>query len=150
MSPDMEGLVQTSLNLGQVYIQGDQIVTRFMVRSSLNSQRDEIVEKVRSLARSFGGETDVPTSSAAWEYRTESRLRDAVVQAFHNVYGTDPQIMAMHGGLECGVLAGKMPGLDCISYGPDLTDIHTPAERLHIASVQRVWALTLEILKNLK
>ena len=72
-----------------------------------------------------------------------------MVEAFRAVYGTEPKIAALHAGLECGILSGKLPRLDCISYGPDLTNIHTPRERLHIASTGRVWALTLEALRRL-
>ena len=73
-----------------------------------------------------------------------------MTDAFHTVYGAEPRIAAMHTSLECGVLSGKMPDLDCISFGPDLTSIHTPRERLHIASTERTWKLTLETLKRLK
>ena len=70
-------------------------------------------------------------------------------EAFRAVYGEEPRIAALHAGLECGILSGKMPELDCISFGPDLTNIHTPGERLHIASTERTWLLTLETLKRL-
>ena len=150
MSPDMPGLVQTSLNLGQVSTQDASVTCRIMVRSGIDSQKDEIAGKVIALAGSLGGSAEIPTKSPAWEYKPDSPLRDTAVRAFRSVYGKDPQISGMHGGLECGVLSGKMPRLDCLSYGPDLTDIHTPDERLHIASAKRVWDLTLEILKQLK
>ena len=150
MSPDVPGLVQTSLNLGQVHTQENTVVCRFMVRSNIDSQKNEIIAKVRALAESLGGVVEIPTSSSAWEYKQASPLRDTVIKAFRSVYGEEPQIAAMHGGLECGVLSGKIPQLDCISYGPNLTGIHTPEERLHIASTKRVWQLTLEILKHLK
>ena len=150
MSPDMPGLVQTSLNLGHVLSEESKCVCRFMVRSSVDSQKEETVDKVSALTKSLGGFVEYPTNSPAWEYRPESKLRDTVVKSFRQIYGREPQIAAMHGGLECGMLSAKMPQLDCISYGPDLTDIHTPAERLHIASARRVWELTLEILKELR
>ena len=150
MSSDMPGLVQTSLNLGRVSSDETSFSCRFMVRSSIDSQKKEIVDKVCALTHALGGSVELPTTSPAWEYRPESKLRDTVVDAYRRVYGKDPQLAAMHGGLECGVLSAKIPQLDCISYGPDLTDIHTPAERLHIASAQRVWKLTLEVLKALK
>jgi dipeptidase D len=93
---------------------------------------------------------EIPASYSAWQYRPDSHLRDVMVEAFRAVYGEEPRIAALHAGLECGILSGKMPDLDCISFGPDLTNIHTPRERLHIASTERTWKLTLETLKRLK
>ena len=150
MSAEVAGLVQTSLNLGQVYTEGDSVVSRFMVRSSVNSQAAETTEKVIALTRALGGTVDIPASYSAWQYRPDSHLRDVMVEAFRAVYGEEPKIAALHAGLECGILSGKMPELDCISFGPDLTNIHTPRERLHIASTERTWKLTLETLKRLK
>ena len=150
MSAEVAGLVQTSLNLGQVYTDGDAVIARFMIRSSVNSQAAETTEKVITLTRALGGAVDIPASYSAWQYRPDSHLRDVMVEAFRAVYNEEPKIAALHAGLECGILSGKMPDLDCISFGPDLTNIHTPRERLHIASTERTWKLTLETLKRLK
>ena len=150
MSADVPGLVQTSLNLGQVFSEEDKVTARFMVRSSVNSQKDETTERVAALVKTLGGSIEIPASYSAWEYRPDSPLRDVTVEAFRAVYGEEPTIAALHAGLECGILSGKMPELDCISFGPDLTNIHTPRERLHIASTRRVWQLTLETLKRIR
>ena len=150
MSAEVPGLVQTSLNLGQVYTDGDTVGARFMIRSSVNSQAAETTEKVITLTRALGGAVEIPASYSAWQYRPDSHLRDVMVEAFRAVYGEEPRVAALHAGLECGILSGKMPDLDCISFGPDLTNIHTPRERLHIASTERTWKLTLETLKRLK
>ena len=150
MSADVEGLVQTSTNLGVVSTEGDCVKASFMVRSSVNSQRDETADRIELLAVTLGGTVQKPVTNSAWEYRAHSPLREVMVEAFREVYGEEPVISALHAGLECGVLAGKLPGLDCISIGPDLTDIHTPRERLHIASAMRIWRLVLETLKRLK
>ena len=150
MSAEVAGLVQTSLNLGQVYTDGDAVIARFMIRSSVNSQAAETTGKVIALTEALGGTVDIPASYSAWQYRPDSHLRDVMVEAFRAVYGEEPRIAALHAGLECGILSGKMPDLDCISFGPDLTNIHTPRERLHIASTERTWTLTLETLKRLK
>ena len=112
--------------------------------------KDETTERVAALTKALGGSIEIPASYSAWEYRPDSPLRDVTVEAFRAVYGEEPTIAALHAGLECGILSGKMPELDCISFGPDLTNIHTPRERLHIASTQRVWKLTLETLKRLR
>lgn len=150
MSAEVPGLVQTSLNLGRVYMEDDSILFSLMLRSSVNSQNWEVYDKVYTLCAMLGGKTNVSTSYCAWEYQPESALRDIMIEAFRAVYNEEPKIAALHAGLECGILSGKLPGLDCISFGPDLTDIHTPRERLHIASTERTWLLTLETLKRLK
>ena len=150
MSAEVPGMVQTSLNLGHVYTEDGAVTARFMIRSSVDSQAAETTEKVITLTKALGGTVDIPASYSAWPYRPDSRLRDVMVGAFRAVYNEEPKIAAIHAGLECGILSGKMPGLDCISFGPDLTDIHTPRERLHIASTERTWQLTLETLKRLR
>ena len=150
MSPEVPGLVQTSLNLGQVRTEAESVTARFMVRSSVNSQRDETALRVAALTETLGGSVEIPAAYSAWEYRADSPLRERMVEAFRAVYGEEPKIEALHAGLECGVLSGKMPWLDCISFGPDLIDIHTPGERLRIASTARTWALLLETLRRLR
>ena len=150
MSAEVPGLVQTSLNLGHVYTEEGAVTARFMIRSSVDTQSAETTEKVITLTKALGGTVDIPSSYSAWQYRPDSPLRDVMVEAFRAVYHEEPKIAALHAGLECGILSGKMPELDCISFGPDLTDIHTPRERLHIASTERTWRLTLETLARLK
>lgn len=150
MSIDVEGLVQTSTNLGRMYTGENSIVYSFMMRSSVNSQNRETYEKMACLTEMFGGKTTIASCYSAWEYQPESKLRKVMIEAFNAVYDAEPRIEALHAGLECGIISGKVPGLDCISYGPDLVDIHTSRERLHIASTWRIWNLTVETLKRLK
>ena len=150
MSVDVKDLVQTSSNLGRMYTQEDSIVYSFMLRSSVNTQNKETHDKITALAKCFGGTTSIASSYSAWEYQPNSKLRKVMIDAFNAVYDAEPKIEALHAGLECGIISGKLPGLDCISYGPDLVDIHTSRERLHIASTWRIWNLTLETLKRLK
>ena len=150
MSMDVPGLVQTSLNLGRLYGDENALHASFMVRSSVNSQKDAVASRLALLTEMLGGTTEQPSSYSAWQYRADSPLRDLMAKIFCEQYGHEPRIAALHGGLECGILSGKMPELDCVSLGPDLTDIHTPRERLHIASTQRTWKLVLETLKRLK
>ena len=85
----------------------------------------------------------------SWFIRTTA-LRERMIDVFREQYGHDPKVEAIHAGVECGLFAGKLPGLDCVSFGPDLTEIHTCRERMHIASVQRVWRYTLEVLRRCK
>ena len=95
-----------------------------------------------------GGRTQYSGDYPAWEYKEDSLLRDRMVQVFREQYGREPKVEAIHAGVECGLLAGKIPGLDCVSIGPDLLEIHTPRERMSISSVQRVWAFLLEVLRR--
>ena len=86
----------------------------------------------------------------AWEYRQDSPLRDLMKDIFTEQYGREPVIQALHAGVECGLFAGKIPDLDCVSFGPDMKDIHTTNESMDVESVKRTWEYTLEILKRLK
>ena len=150
MSAEVPGLVQTSLNFAMVYTEDDDVVARFMIRSSINSQAEDTARQVMALTRALGGKALVPTSYSAWQYRPHSYLRDVMTDAFLTVYGMEPRIAAQHASLECGILSGKMPDLDCVSIGPDVVNVHTPRERLKIASTWRTWALLRETLRRLK
>lgn len=149
MSTDVPGLVQTSLNLGRLTSDEASLRASFMIRSSINSQKNAVASRLARLAEALGGQTELDSDYSAWPYRPESPLRDRVAEVFYEQYGEKPRIAALHAGLECGILSGKLPELDCISLGPDLTDIHTPRERLHIASTERTWRLLLGTLKRL-
>ena len=150
MSMDIPGLVQTSLNLGILATEADSLTATFCVRSSLGSQKEMLHRRLRALMAQLGGTVSISGDYPAWEYRQDSPLRDLMTEIFWEQYGSAPQIEAIHAGVECGILAGKLPGLDCVSVGPDLLDIHTPRERMDIASVQRVWRFVLEVLKRSK
>ncbi|MBQ4563957.1 MAG: M20/M25/M40 family metallo-hydrolase, partial [Lachnospiraceae bacterium] len=86
----------------------------------------------------------------AWEYRRESELRELMAETYRDVYGKEPVIQAIHAGLECGLFGEKIPGLDMVSMGPNMVDIHTPQERMSISSVARVWEYLLEVLRRMK
>lgn len=150
MSRDIPGLVQTSLNLGILTTDADTVQASFCVRSSVSSQKEMLVARLRCLMAQLGGTVAVSGDYPAWEYRKDSPLRERMVAVFREQYGRDPKVEAIHAGVECGLFAGKLPGLDCVSFGPDLTEIHTCRERMHIASVQRVWRYTLEVLRRCK
>ena len=148
MSMDIPGLVQTSLNLGILACGEGQLSADFSVRSSVASQKRMVQERLQCLTEQIGGHTAVWGDYPAWEYLPESPLRQRMTEVYREQYGTEPVIETIHAGVECGIFSEKLPGLDCVSFGPDLTDIHTPRERMHIASVQRTWALLWEVLKR--
>ncbi len=150
MSFDVEGLVQTSLNLGILKTEETEAVFSFAVRSSVESEKREVVDRIRCLSDVLGGTATCQGEYPAWEYRKESPLRDLMAGIFEEQYGRKPVIQALHAGVECGLFAGALPGLDCVSYGPDMKGIHTPEESMDVKSVQRTWEYTLEILKRLR
>ncbi len=150
MSADIEGLVQTSLNLGKLVTDEEKVLFSFAVRSSVETEKQELVSRMRCLMEILGGTVACRGDYPAWEYRQDSPLRDLMVQVFQEQYGRKPEIQAIHAGLECGLFAGKLPGLDCVSFGPDMKDIHTPKETMDAESVRRTWEYTLEVLKRLK
>ena len=147
-SQDIEGLVQTSLNLGVAELR-DELRLTFAVRSSVNQEKRELLDKLKELAEFYGGSYSETGDYPAWEYKKDSYLRDTMVRVYTKLFEKDPQVVAIHAGLECGLLSEKLPGLDCVSIGPDMQDIHTSRERLNVASVERTWNFLLEILREL-
>lgn len=148
-SQDIPGLVQTSLNLGVVKMDGDEITLTFAVRSSVNREKEELLSRLKELALFYEGSYSQMGDYPAWEYKKDSTLRDTMVPLFRRMFGREPEVVAIHAGLECGLLSEKLPGLDCVSIGPDMHDIHTSREKLDIASTKRTWDFLLEVLKNL-
>ena len=105
-----------------------------------------IAPDLSRLTEDLGGSVSVTGDYPGWAYRADSPLRRRCETAFRDLYGHPPRIEAVHAGLECGILCGKLPGLDCVSMGPEISEIHTPRERMRAASVQRTWDLLREIL----
>ena len=132
MSSSIDGLPESSLNLGIMSLTEDKLVTSHSVRSSVNEYKRYINEKLVMLFESFGGTATMRSEYPAWEYKEDSYLRDVCISVFKNMYGRNPHIEAIHAGLECGILSGKIEGLDIVSFGPDMQDIHTSKERLNI------------------
>lgn len=150
MSSDIPDLVQTSLNFGVLRLNDNALRTTFSIRSSVESQKEMLRDRLICLFKEIGGTVTCSGEYPGWAYRKESPLRDLAVQSYVNLFGTQPQIVAIHAGLECGLFSEKLPGLDCISIGPNMKDIHTASERLSISSTARTFQLVLEILKNSK
>lgn len=148
MSQDIPGLVQTSLNLGVVKLDEELSLT-FAVRSSVNQEKRDLLNRLKNLAEFYEGSYSEMGDYPAWEYKKDSRLRDTMVVTYQKLFGREPKVLAIHAGLECGLLSEKLPGLDCVSIGPNMYDIHTSRERLDIASTKRTWEFLLEILKAL-
>ncbi len=150
MSVDFPGLVQTSLNLGVMHTDEDGVKFTFSVRSSIASQKEMLVQRVRSIVEFAGGTVSERSSYPGWQYDRHSALRARVQEVYHDLTGCEGRIEATHGGLECGLFIEKIPGLDALSMGPELHDVHSVNERLNVASTARVYALVCEILKRSK
>lgn len=149
MSADMPGLVQTSLNLGILTTGDDAVHASFSVRSSVATQKQMLIDRLRCLTESLGGSVSTHGEYPGWEFMPQSPLRDLMVQVFTDQYGYAPKVEAIHAGLECGLFSAKLPDLDCVSFGPDLKEIHTFRESLSVSSVQRVYAMVVETLKRM-
>ena len=150
MSMDIPGLVETSCNLGIFRVDENGLEGSGSVRSSVASRKQMILRHIAVLTEQLGGTVTVAGDYPAWEYRRESHLRDVMCKVYEEQYGQAPKIEAIHAGLECGLFCGKLPGLDAVSFGPDLLDIHTTNERMSISSVQRVWTYLCAVLRELK
>ena len=147
-SQDIPGLVQTSLNLGVAEL-NEELRLTFAVRSSVNAEKHILLDKLRELAQFHGAAYTQMGDYPAWEYKADSHLRDTMVSVYKRMFEQEPQVVAIHAGLECGMLSEKLSGLDCVSIGPEMHDIHTSREKLGIASVERTWNFILEVLKQL-
>ena len=147
-SADIPGLVQTSLNLGVAEL-GEELKLTFALRSSVKQEKADLVKRLEDVAAFHGANCNHRGDYPAWEYKKDSVLRDTMVAVYEKMYGEPAKIVAIHAGLECGLLSEKLPGLDCVSIGPEMHDIHTSRERLGIASVERMWKYLQEVLKNM-
>lgn len=149
MNPDIPTLVQTSSNIGSVSMENRLFKMGLMIRSNTASGKKGILRRVESLMKYIGGTMYYEDDYPAWEYRHNSPLREIMTEAYREMYGELPEICAIHAGLECGILAKKIPGVDMISIGPDMENVHTPEERLSIESVKRCWNFLLRVLERL-
>ena len=150
MSGAVEGLIETSDNLASIKMKdGDVVEVTVHQRSSVDSRRDEIADRVKALFSMIGAEVTFEDSYVGWAPNPDSKVLRVAEQSFEDLFGRKPRIEALHAGLECGLFLEKMPGLDMISFGPTLKDIHSPSEKANIESVKQYWAFLCEILRRL-
>ena len=122
---------------------------QFSLRSGINAKRDALREEVMALARLCGADVTYGGHYPAWEFRNDSPLRDKMVKVYEKLYWQQPQVVTIHAGLECGLFCEKIEGLDAVSFGPDMKDIHTSRERLSISSTARTYEYLRQVLKEL-
>ena len=149
MSNELPGLVQTSLNLGVSVTSENEIKFTFLVRSSVESEKKDLVSKIKCIADMCGFNMSVSGDYPGWEFKSGSPLQEKYLNACERVTGVRPTICTVHAGVECGFFAKNLDGLDCVSFGPDLRDIHTTRERMGIASVEKMYRVIKELLSDL-
>jgi len=149
MSKEIEGLVETSLNLGRLNTADNGISFVFSVRSGKDSEKEKLCNALCEICSKYDCKTAFRCSYPAWEYKSKSELRETMMSVYNEMYGKELNVTAIHAGLECGIFCGKIKDLDCVSLGPDMYDIHTPEERLCISSCQRVWNFLLRVLETI-
>lgn len=150
MSPEMPGLVETSLNFGLLkqknILKEGYLLASFSVRSSVESAKSALIKKLFAIGKLADAKYRLRGEYPGWKYRVHSPLRDKMMGLYREMYGEDPEVVAIHAGLECGLFMNKIPDLDCVSIGPNMQNIHTTEETLSISSVQRVWEYLLQLL----
>ena len=148
MSMQVKGLVETSLNLGIIAMTKTCFKACFCVRSSVDSKKYELIDALRAIAGLSGAKCEVTGDYPGWKYKNQSTLREKMCRIYKEMYGKEAKIEAIHAGVECGFFAMKIPGLDCVSIGPDMKDIHTAEEKLSISSTKRVFEFIIRLLEE--
>lgn len=149
MSRAVEGLVETSCNLATVKINEGKVTVTVHQRSSIDSRRDEIADRVKALFEMSGYKVLFDDAYVGWAPNPDSVLLNKAKESYKSLFGKEPKVEALHAGLECGLFLEKMPDLDMISFGPTLKDIHSPSEKAYIPSVVEFWKFLCDLLKRL-
>jgi len=150
MSLDIEGLVETSLNLGVITTEDTGVILQSAIRSSVDAAKALLTKEVETLAVITGAKFEQGASYPAWKFNPNSKLQNMALEIHKKSTGKKAGIKAIHAGLECGLLSEKLPNCDMISFGPNMFDVHTPEEKLSISSVENVWNYLLDLLKSSK
>jgi len=150
MSADIEGLVESSTNLGVVVTNENDIKFEFATRSSVKSLKEDLNYRMELLSKFIGVKINLEDDYPEWEYAKNSKLEKICEDTYEEITGKKPEIVALHAGLECGLLLDAIKGAEAVSIGPDLFDVHTPNEHLSISSTEKTWDYLVAILKNIK
>ncbi len=150
MSSSIEGLVESSSNLGVLEMTETAVIFNSATRSSVASLKEEINARIETIATLNGATASLIADYPEWQFATESKIRDLMVRVYHDLTGKELQISAIHAGLECGFLSEKLGNIDMISIGPEIHGAHTPKEELSISSTERVFDFLCAVLKEMK
>ena len=152
MSKHIEGLVETSINIGFIsteIVDGNvKIRIKSLARSMANDPLNKLVEEVTDLTRKHDANIKIAASNPSWEYKEDSKIRELIAKSFKEITGNEPVIKAIHAGLECGIFTENIKNADVVSIGPNIYGAHTPEERMDIKSVGETWEWLLKILEN--
>jgi dipeptidase D len=149
MSQDIADFVETSTNLASVKFQEDEILVTTSQRSSVESEKQDITNMVSSVFKLAGARTKTSDGYPGWSPNPNSEIVAITEKLYVDLFKVKPEVLAIHAGLECGLIGDKYPGMDMISYGPTVKGAHSPDEAINIETVQKFWNLTLEVLKNI-
>ena len=149
-SVELENLVETSHSIGVVQLEGDELITRSMARSSVNSRKDLLTRKITIIAEALGATVEFSGAYGAWEFDNKSDLLDVCIKAYEEQYGEKPVVSAIHAGVECGKWAEKVGKIDAVSIGPDMSGVHSVLEKLSISSTKRTWEYVKLVLAHCK
>ena len=149
MSLVLKGLPETSLNIGVVSTTKDRVSIACSIRSSVASRKEMLLAQLKAASETTGGKLGVSGLYPAWEYNEKSALREKTMRAFTEMFGKEPLVRGTHGGLECGIFSEKIPGVDIVSFGPDIHNMHTPNEKMSIPSFARTWQFLIKLLAKL-
>lgn len=150
MSRDIEGLVQTSLNVAIIKEKNELIEITTSVRSASSSSLREILNVLELIAKRTGASTEEEGNYPAWQYDEDSKIRDKALDVYKELFNEEAEVSAIHAGLECGLLKEILPDTDMLSFGPNLFDVHTEKEHISISSAERVWKFLVALLESLK
>jgi dipeptidase D len=149
MSPDVEGLVETSNNVAKITVENGEIKILCLTRSSSESNKWDLANAIRSAFELAGFTVDFSGSYPGWLPNMNSSILKVVESTYINLFKEQPNVAACHAGLECGILGKNYPEMEMISFGPNIKGAHSPDERAQISSTQKFWKLLLEVLKNI-
>ncbi len=149
MASDIPNFVETSTNLAAIQMQDGEILITTSQRSSVESRKFEVANQVAATFELIGAKTKQGEGYPGWTPNIHSPILAVILDAFKRLYNEEGQALAIHAGLECGLISEKYPSMDMVSYGPTMRGVHSPDERMDIATVERFWDLTLEVLRNI-
>jgi dipeptidase D len=150
MSADIPGLVETSTNLAVIQTSKNTISCVTSQRSSVASEITEICQSVAGVFELGGAAITTGDGYPGWKPNLDSPILKAARQTYHSLFGKEPEVKAIHAGLECGIIGEKYPGMDMVSLGPTLEGVHSPDEKIYIGTVDRYWQFLLGVLKNVR
>jgi dipeptidase D len=148
LSAEIPGLVETSTNVAVIVTQGKKVTLGTSQRSSVQSEIDEIALGVRTILELAGAEVTQGDGYPGWKPDVDSPILKRAVATYQSLYGREPEVKAIHAGLECGIIGEKVPGMDMVSFGPTLEGVHSPDERIHLDTVPKFWEFLLALLKS--